>query len=151
MRSHPSTFYGCLPAGHIGTTRSIGTCHHPGTSQRNSVNLAERQWAFLCFVWKSKVKKKISFACLVCGVTVPYNKFPVLRGRHQVSEGQSSVKAAEAMKIKHAQCQSWSWNCSIFDINCSADAFLKANWPFITPNVTMGTSWVTDMGSCQSH
>ena len=100
MRSHPSTFYGCLPAGHIGTTWGIGTCHHPGTSQRNSVNLAERQWAFLCFVWKSKVKKKISFACLVCGVTVPYNKFPVLRGRHQVSEGQSSVKAAEAMKIK---------------------------------------------------
>ena len=68
------------------------------------------------------MKKKISFACLVCGVTVPYNKFPVLRGRHQVSEGQSSVKAAEAMKIKHAQCQSWSLNCSIFDINCSADA-----------------------------
>ena len=56
--------------------------------------------SFLCMVLKSKAKKNISSARLVCGVTVPYNKFPVLRGRHQVSEGQSSVKAAEAMKIK---------------------------------------------------
>ena len=96
--------------------------------------------SFLCLILKSKAKKNISSACLVCGVTVPYNKFPVLRGRHQVSEGQSSVKAAEAMKIKPAQCQSWSSNCSILDINCFADAFLDANWPFITQNVTMGTS-----------
>ena len=94
--------------------------------------------SFLCLVLKSKAKKNISSACLVCGVTVPYNKFPVLRGRHQVSEGQSSVKAAKATKIKLAQRQSWSSNCSILDINWFTDAFLDANWLLITPNVTMG-------------
>ena len=106
-----------LPAGHVGTTGGIGTCHHPGTPQRNSVNLAMR----ICKCFSSvshcvggKSKNFISNVCLhiapifgrverskmavcnncknsnelvgggipylVCGVTVPYNEFSILRG-----------------------------------------------------------------------